>query len=85
LSRSKRFDTFDNGNDREPPLKTANVPGISVKRVLGMVKVVLRSTVAAVALMVGFSHIVAAAPITSNWTPGNAGNWFGGPGGDAVN
>ncbi len=50
-----------------------------------MVKVVLRSTVAAVALMVGFSHIVAAAPITSNWTPGNAGNWSGGPGGDAVN
>lgn len=40
---------------------------------------------AAVALMVGFSHIAAAAPITSNWTPGNAGNWSGGAGADAVN
>ncbi|CAN0290951.1 unnamed protein product, partial [Discosporangium mesarthrocarpum] len=35
--------------------------------------------------MVGFSHIAAAAPITSNWTPGNAGNWSGGAAADAAN
>tara|TARA_R110002110_G_scaffold411316_1_gene635572 strand:+ start:637 stop:4350 length:3714 start_codon:yes stop_codon:yes gene_type:complete len=50
-----------------------------------MVKVVLRSTVAAIALMAGFSHMAAAAPITSNWTPGNVGNWSGGAPADAVN
>jgi hypothetical protein len=43
-----------------------------------MVKVVLRSTVAAVALIAGISHIAAAAPITSNWTPGTIGNWNAG-------
>ena len=50
-----------------------------------MVKVVLRSTVAAVALMAGLSHIAAAAPITSNWTPGNAGNWSGSVVADGIN
>ena len=50
-----------------------------------MVKVVSRSAVVAALLTAGIIHPSLAAPITSNWTPGNIGNWSGGAAADAVN
>lgn len=50
-----------------------------------MVKVVSRSAVVAAFLTAGIIHSSSAAPITSNLTPGNVGNWSGGAPADAVN
>jgi len=50
-----------------------------------MVKVVSRSAVIGVSLAACITHTSSAAPITSNWTPGNIGNWSGGAPADAIN
>ncbi|MGB0630177.1 MAG: beta strand repeat-containing protein [Alphaproteobacteria bacterium] len=50
-----------------------------------MVKVVSRSAAIAAVLAAGIIHTSLAAPITSNWTPGNVGNWSGGAAADAAN
>jgi hypothetical protein len=50
-----------------------------------MVKFGTRTSVLALFVAAGFSHAVLAAPITSNWTPGNVDNWSGGALADGVN